>query len=360
MDLILIVKPTKNCNANCAYCYSLNSTFEQFMKISTLEIVINRIEEFFKLSPNSRINLIWHGGEPLLVPHSFWKYATELLSHLKEKYNIAISIQTNLLLRKEKILKTWLENRWKISTSLDGKFLVHSKNRLTSPYQYKTLLNNIRLVKKHQKTIGAVCVVTKYTLNKAYDTYTFFERLNINVRFNRVITKNKEFSISHKDYFQFLLNIANLWLNNPESKISVQPLESDIMRILGIFRKSCDRSIDCFSWVLEVDPDGEIYSCGRFAGHKKYRYGNVKDLSLLEALERGKEKTENLKHSILRECASCRLNSLCGGGCKFERLYESEEQRKEYCFYYEKYIKNIYEILEGKIEISKIFGDKTI
>jgi uncharacterized protein len=72
--LTIILKPTNQCNANCLYCSAWEpGEKNKIMSEKTLEILFERIEEWVRHSKRTRkIKIIWHGGEPTLMPLDFF------------------------------------------------------------------------------------------------------------------------------------------------------------------------------------------------------------------------------------------------------------------------------------------------
>ena len=70
---LLVLQPSPFCNINCDYCYLPNRTSKKRMP---LEVVAATIEKVFAadlvLGP---LTVIWHAGEPLAVPISYYEQA---------------------------------------------------------------------------------------------------------------------------------------------------------------------------------------------------------------------------------------------------------------------------------------------
>ena len=99
--LTIILKPTNQCNANCLYCSAWEPGGKnKIMSEKTLEILFERIEEWVCHSKRTRkIKIIWHGGEPTLMPLDFFYKTIELEKKIKETHGLEIenNIQSNLL-----------------------------------------------------------------------------------------------------------------------------------------------------------------------------------------------------------------------------------------------------------------------
>ncbi|MCK5506245.1 MAG: hypothetical protein KAJ10_13855, partial [Thermodesulfovibrionia bacterium] len=75
----LILKATEKCNSNCYYCDVVHKkNTGTSMSLETLETVFIRINEFLKAEPDERIEILWHGGEPLLLGPEYFRSALKL------------------------------------------------------------------------------------------------------------------------------------------------------------------------------------------------------------------------------------------------------------------------------------------
>ena len=70
---LLVLQPSPFCNINCDYCYLPNRTSKKRMP---LEIVAGTIEKVYNAElVSGPLTVIWHAGEPLAVPISYYEQA---------------------------------------------------------------------------------------------------------------------------------------------------------------------------------------------------------------------------------------------------------------------------------------------
>jgi uncharacterized protein len=218
--------------------------------MEVLNLLVSRIEEYLKKNPSASLRIIWHGGEPSLLPLDYWNNVRSIFSSLVERKLLTFAVQTNLINECYKTYNFWMENGWRISTSIDGPYELHSSVRFISRKEFDRILSNLIYVKSKQGEVGVVCVVSKCNFCHPKRLLEFFEKMKVNVRFNKVITKISEINISYDEYFGFLERVAELWIAS-KSSIVVQPVFSDILTFLGKKMRSCDRNPYCFGsfWV---------------------------------------------------------------------------------------------------------------
>ena len=87
----VIVKPTLDCDLHCRHCYHpLSDRSDRFLDIETYERMVRLVKEYFEYS-----RYIWHGGEPLLAPFSFYKKAFAVQKKYYGKIGCDNTIQTS-------------------------------------------------------------------------------------------------------------------------------------------------------------------------------------------------------------------------------------------------------------------------
>ena len=120
-DLIsIIVKPTNACNLRCKHCYHAGTGYDnEQMSDKMLEKLISSSVPHF-----SGIHYIWHGGEPLSMPLTFYKRALELEQKYKHNpnQNIKNSMQSNGTYVTEDVAKFIADNNILIGFSFEGPY----------------------------------------------------------------------------------------------------------------------------------------------------------------------------------------------------------------------------------------------
>src|SRR4051812_48193554 len=77
---LLVLQPSPFCNINCDYCYLPNRTSTRRMSMEVLENAVDKT--FASDLVKKELTLIWHAGEPLAVPISWYE---EAFSRIKER-----------------------------------------------------------------------------------------------------------------------------------------------------------------------------------------------------------------------------------------------------------------------------------
>jgi uncharacterized protein len=77
---LLVVQATSLCNLDCSYCYLPERQRRQVFDLDQLPLLLQRVLE----SPfcGDRLALLWHAGEPLTLPCSYYDRATALIEQV--------------------------------------------------------------------------------------------------------------------------------------------------------------------------------------------------------------------------------------------------------------------------------------
>jgi uncharacterized protein len=127
-----------------------------------------------------RVTVLWHAGEPLVAPVSFYERALEILSHKRSSHQrLEHAVQTN---------GTLINNQWaeffssfdvSISVSIDGPAWLHDKRRRNRAASgtHAAVMRGVETLQRHKVPFSVICVVTRDTLNHPEELAAFFNEL---------------------------------------------------------------------------------------------------------------------------------------------------------------------------------------
>jgi len=136
-DLQIVLKISERCNINCTYCYYFNhgntSAHERPAYISrdVVSGVYNFVRRSTELIDVGRINVILHGGEPLMVKkRHFAALCTEFsrLQDLRIPFHLALT--TNGMLIDDEWISIMSDYNIGVAVSIDGPQEYHDRERL--------------------------------------------------------------------------------------------------------------------------------------------------------------------------------------------------------------------------------------
>src|SRR5262249_578755 len=106
---LLVLQPTPFCNINCSYCYLPDRQSTRQMSAGTLEQTFSWV--FSSGLVRAPFTLLWHAGEPLVVPRAFYQTAIALLARYnRPPVEIYHALQTNATLIDEDWCRFFVEH----------------------------------------------------------------------------------------------------------------------------------------------------------------------------------------------------------------------------------------------------------
>ena len=177
---VLVIQPSPFCNINCDYCYLPHRTSTARMGFDTLRTTMERVIESGLVGPE--FTLLWHAGEPLAVPVSWYEEAFEIIGSFPElQGKIRHSFQSNGTLIDQGWCDFIKSQPIDIGLSIDGPAHIHDAHRKTrsgSGTHSKTI-RGAELLKKNGIPFGVVAVISDASLDCPDEIYHYFRSLGI-------------------------------------------------------------------------------------------------------------------------------------------------------------------------------------
>lgn len=329
----IILKATERCNSSCLYCDVVHKpqAAQQTMSLAVLEQVFLRANEFLEAHPAERLELVWHGGEPLLLGPEWFEEALAFQRRhcAQTAERIEHGIQTNLSLFSVEFARLFRELGIDgIGTSYDPIAGIRGPGKVPDTATYnRRFLEGLDILEREGFGWGVIYVVTKLTLPRAREIFHFMTNLKADggIDFHPVLVYGPEprhLAITPEEYADFLGEILPLWWENRQRYGGIEPFSSTL-RNLQEGRGSALGCVDsgaCAASHWNVAPDGSLSHCGRSADWKLLDYGSIFDKSLAESRadpqrDVFRQRDRELEHG---ECADCRFWQLCHGGCPLD------------------------------------------
>lgn len=358
----LILKATEKCNSNCYYCDVVRKAGSgNTMSFDILEKVFIRINEYLQTHMEEEIQLLWHGGEPLLVGVKYFEEALKFQNiHCHDtKTRIKHSIQTNLTCFNERFVGVFRElGITSIGTSYDPEPDIRGIGKKVDSIKYnKMFMQKLGILEKNNIGWGLIYVVTKKSLVKPRDVFYFLSNLLLTggINFNPVLIydeERKDIAITPIEYVQFLGEIFGHWWQHRQRYPDIEPFRSYVSNILdGQESLGCVDSGSCTYNHINVTPDGETSQCGRSADWGLLKYGNIINKSLSEILQDNQRHELELRNTMLpdKDCKGCRFWEICHGGCPLDAYskYKSFMHKSEWCDAKRIFISKYFEPITG-------------
>ena len=253
----LLIKPSgPDCNLTCKYCFYSNKTsyFGKKSHRMSNEVLDRLIKGYLAL--NLYMNsFAWQGGEPTLMGLDFYKRVIELQKKYgKDSQVVSNSLQTNGILLDEKWCEFLFEYKFLVGISLDGPKQYHDHYRLDKVGNgtFDRVMTGIENCRKYRVEFNVLVLLNDKNVVAPDELFDFFTNQKIKyLQFVPCIEKDKstgnvaDFSITPKQYGDFLCRIFDRWYDYGPEKLSIRIFDSVLNYIIHGNHTNCTFSRRC-------------------------------------------------------------------------------------------------------------------
>ena len=336
---LLILQSTSFCNIDCSYCYLSDRGVAHRMTLPLFEKVVRNVAGSGLLAPQPM--LLWHAGEPLTVPVSWYREASALLRSIDGGSRFTQMFQTNGMLIDDRWCELFKEEGARIGLSIDGPRFLHDRNRLTRKGlgTFDAVMRGVEVLDRHGLEFRVLCVLTDEALDFPDEIYGFFAGLgtrsvgfNIEESAGINTSRTLEARDVRRRFAGFMRRVHEL---QKDGRVAIRELAN--VREIMASMTSPDRfgilkspSLHPLS-ILTVGHDGGSATFSpELLGSQSLRYGdfnlgNLAEVPVRELLESSlflrayadiQEGIELCRHT-------CRYFPYCGGGFPSNKLTET-------------------------------------
>jgi uncharacterized protein len=336
--LYVMAKPIGSlCNQQCTYCYYLekqklyaSSSF--LMDDLTLQTYIR---QYIEAQTQPQVLFIWHGGEPLLRPLSFYKRVTELQKAYTDRgYIIDNSLQTNGTRLNDEWCEFFREHNWLIGISIDGPQELHDHYRhmRDGAPSFPQVMHGIQLLKKHGVEWNIMGVVNDSNADHPLDVYHFYKETGCKyIQFTPIVEQDRQtgelqpFSVRPGQYAHFCCTIFDEWVRHDVGQVFVQLFDSTLACWVGEAPSLCAMWPTC-GHAAVIEHNGDVYSCDHFVD-ADHLLGNIRHDTITSMMySRRQVQFGRDKHDLLpRQCKECQWRFACNGGCPKDCICHTEQ-----------------------------------
>jgi uncharacterized protein len=352
----ILVHVTHGCNIKCTYCYiNANDNSEEKMHIETYK---NAIKSLLDNTQKRKINLVFHGGEPLLLKRNWYKYAIDFTENIARKKGITIryQMQSNCVDISSEIIELIKEYNICIGGSCDGPISINNPLR---PYSEKAT-KGLLMLKEAGVMPGIICLISPYNYMMIGEIIYYFEKEGLNhLMFNHLLNIGRG-KVIHKLTSDQLFQAKKIILDYMIEKKGEGVIDSNLRHTIGMFilppkninelttcyKKHCSAGKELITFTM----DGTLYPCC-LGFNKKWALGSfvqgIDESYYEETLRKFHEQVEWYKR-----CDSCKALKICNFGCTAV-FHESVESQIMECEFTQK----LYEyMIARKKEIKELFN----
>jgi uncharacterized protein len=358
----IIFKPTEACNARCAYCDVVwKSGGKKTMSFETLEVIFKRIDEYLTANPMEEVDLVWHGGEPLLLGVDYFNKALEFQNmHCRKTCSrIHHAVQTNLTLMRQEFIDVFLRlGIHSLGTSFDPQPGLRGIGRQCDSEKYnREFFKGLEILQINNFSWGFIYVVTKKSLTDPLGIFYYLTNLSIGKGFSMMPVlmygdAARDIAVSPQEYVDFLGAIFPVWYRHRVRYPNVDPfsgLHSTIVKKEPTL--SCADSGTCATSHIYIGPQGEVSQCGRSADWNIIWYDTIHDRTLAEIFSDPRKDVFKRRNRTLAEgeCSGCRFWWLCHGGCPLDSFprYKDLLHKSEWCVAKKDFLEKYFEPVTG-------------
>jgi uncharacterized protein len=212
---LLVLQPTPFCNIDCTYCYLPDRASKRQMSAELLDLVFARV--FASGLVERPFTVVWHAGEPLVLPAAYYEQALALLArHNSAGVEVHQSFQTNGTLIDEQWCAFIKAHPVRVGVSIDGPAFLHDRCRRTrrGDGTHERVLRGMRLLREHGIGFHVITVLTRPSLDYPDELYEFYREQGI-------------------DYVGF--NVEEVEGPNTQSSLQTHDARAELTRFLGRF-----------------------------------------------------------------------------------------------------------------------------
>lgn len=337
---MVVVQPTAFCNIDCTYCYLPDRSNKHVMAQTT---VTRLFSEVFRSGWASReIIVLWHAGEPMAAPVSFYREAFAAIERMRPPH-VAVkhSFQTNGTLVNTEWCRLFLEWNVGIGVSLDGPQALHDRNRKTRSGRgtFDKTMAGIRCLQDNGVPFHVLSVLSSESLAMPDEMLAFYEQAGIdkvcfNVEESEGSYVSELFTATREEIRTRFAGFLRRFWHRARAGGRVKFVREIDQALPRVFRPDGmpPRNIQCEPLaMLNVDSHGNVSTFSpELLGMKNEDYedfllGNI-NINTLDEIH-----AACLRSALYRDIrrgttaceAGCGYFSVCGGGSPVNKLFEN-------------------------------------
>jgi uncharacterized protein len=336
---LLVVQPTPFCNIDCRYCYLPDRTNKAVVAEATLTNLFHQV--FASGWAKEGLSVVWHAGEPTVLPIAFYRRAFALVEELKPAgLPVVHSFQTNGTLIDDAWCEFIAEAQINVGVSVDGPREFHDRNRVTRSGRgtFDKTIAGIRRLHRHGVPFHVISVLTSESLAAPREMFEFYlaegiEHVCFNVEESEGDHRSESFATAGIDdaYYQFLSEFWRLSAAHPGKIRFIREIDDAQRNVMRPNEAEFFNQLATPFAVTSMDWTGNIATFSpellglRNAAYDDFVLGNVNRDELVDLVDRpllARMRTDiDAGIALCRE--TCEYFSVCGGGEPVNKLFEN-------------------------------------
>ena len=336
---LLVIQPTPFCNIDCRYCYLPQRSSRAVVSRETL---VNMFTQVFASGWTSDcLSVVWHAGEPMVLPIGFYRDAFRIIEQLKPaQLAVAHSFQTNGTLIDDGWCEFFADEQVDVGVSIDGPKRLHDSQRVTRSGRgtFERTIAGIRLLLRHEVPFHVISVLSSASMAAPRELFDFYveegiERVCFNVEESEGDHVSRSFTESGIEdaYYRFLAEFWRLTAAAPGKISFVREIEYATAQVIRPQDAPFNNQLVEPFAITSMDWAGNISTFSpellglKNAAYGNFVFGNINRDALVDLPKRSNFIA--LYSDILEGVEMCRQRcgyfSVCGGGEPVNKLAEN-------------------------------------
>src|SRR6266404_2951012 len=172
---LLVIQPTPFCNIDCRYCYLPNRADKSVVAEATLANLFSQV--FASGWVEGGVGIVWHAGEPMVLPIDFYRRAFRLIDGLKPPgLSVTHAFQTNGTLIDDAWCEFFAAEQVNVGVSIDGPQHFHDINRRTrsGAGTFDRTIAGIRRLRRRAVPFHVISVLSAESLAAPGEMFDFY------------------------------------------------------------------------------------------------------------------------------------------------------------------------------------------
>ena len=336
---LVVIQPTPFCNIDCRYCYLPDRSNKAVVSEETLGNFFSQI--FASAWLRDGLSVVWHAGEPMVLPIDFYRRAFRLIDSMKPP-DVALThaFQTNGTLIDDAWCVFFAEETVNVGVSIDGPQRLHDINRRIRAGRgtFERTIAGIRRLRERCVPFHVISVLSAESLAAPREMFDFYiaegiDRICFNVEESEGGHVSRSFGESGIEgaYYRFLREFWRLAAALPGKFEFIREIDDATRLVLrpteGMF---FNQLVDPFA-VTSMDWAGNIATFSpellglKNADYSDFILGNINrdrltDMAHGPALIRLRQ---DIDAGVEMCRQGCEYFSICGGGEPVNKLAEN-------------------------------------
>ncbi|MFJ5553022.1 FxsB family cyclophane-forming radical SAM/SPASM peptide maturase [Streptomyces sp. NPDC093225] len=325
-----VLKTRSRCNLACTYCYVYSMADQSWrgrpdaMSTATQDLAARRIAEHARTHHLARVDLVLHGGEPLLgPPEQLTGPVDRIRAALAPGTEVTAAVQTNATLLTPRRLDALAAADIRVGVSVDGGLPAHNARRVTHRGRpaFAAVDRGLRLLARRPESYaGLLCVVDiGQDPVETYESLLGYAppTLGLLLPLAHWSSPPPGAGPGRTPYGDWLVAVFDHWWRAEARRTRIRLFEEVIALLLGLPAATEELGLGpVAAAVIETDGTLEQADSLKSAYEGAARTGLRLDTHTLDELldHPGIAARQLGRAALAGECRGCELVAVCGGG----------------------------------------------